>query len=343
MGLINQKVIHKMYGEGIIISYENQSITVRFQQGDKKFIYPDAFDGYLTPVDSLFAEKIKRELELIKISKKEEKEPQIKHIQQERGFSNKNHNKEIKKFYIRANIAFKCNYCDGGRSTEQVGFNGVCSDDIIRYNIEKAKRVWCSLDECLCSQYLKGEITGCKLEDSYNSGYLVCYESQMLRDWKALAGIVHTGERKGQPMKLNQVQVNSLCVLTTRDPYSHERDRYIFAVFLVDEAFEGDNRDEGFVTTRSNFRIKLSPHEAHKMLFWNYYANDSQPEVAAWGTGLHRYLDDEQAIQILQDINKLKQGTKDEKLANSFLEYFALVNNIDINRIPEKNGALQRI
>ena len=99
MGIINEKVIHKKYGEGIIISYENRSITVRFQQGDKKFIYPDAFDGYLTPIDSLFAEKIKRDLEIIKVSVKEEKEPQIKYIQREPGTININQNKVFKKVY----------------------------------------------------------------------------------------------------------------------------------------------------------------------------------------------------------------------------------------------------
>ena len=213
---------------------------------------------------------------------------------------------------------------------------------MIRYNIEVGKRIWCSSERCYCSKYLKGKITRRKLEEYFESGDLICYESQMLRDWRALAGIVETGERKGRPMRLNQVQVNSLCVLTTRDPYSHEKDRYIFGVFLVDEAFEGDNREEGFVTTRSKYKIKLSPQEAHRMLFWNYHANNSQSEAIAWRSGLHRYLDDEQAVQILQDIIILKQGTKDEKLAASFLEYFARVNSIDVSRVSEKNGALQR-
>ncbi|MBX4272110.1 hypothetical protein [Clostridium estertheticum] len=209
------------------------------------------------------------------------------------------HIKVKARVYPRANIAFKCNFCDGGHSDEQVGFNGDCSDDVIRNNIELEKRTWCSSDDCACGQYLKCDITRSELEDVCNNGGFVCYESQMLRDWKALAGIVQTGERKGQPMKLNKVQNNSLCVLTTRDPISIESEIYIFGIFLVDETYEGDNQDEGYVTTKSKYRIKLYPKEAHKMLFWNYHANDNQPEVPVWSSGLHRYFEDEQAIQIL--------------------------------------------
>lgn len=343
MDLINLTVKHKVYGEGIIISHENSYITVRFQQGEKKFIFPNSFDEYLTTENSTITEEIKQELENIKISEKEKKERLAELIQKKQIVTNDKYSKVKTKVFPRANIAFKCNFCDGGQSDEQIGFHGVCSDDIIYNNIEVEKRTWCSSDESACRQYLEGEKTRFELEDICNNGGFVCYESQMLRDWRALAGIVQTGERKGQPMKLNQVQNNSLCVLTTRDPNSIERERYIFGVFLVDETYEGDNKDEGYVTTKSKYRIKLSPEEAHKMLFWNYHANDNQPEVAVWSSGLHRYFEDEQAIQILMDIEKIKQGTKDHELANEFLSYFAQINNIDISNIPKKNGALHRI
>lgn len=89
----------------------------------------------------------------------------------------------------------------------------------------------------------------------------------MLREWKAMAGIVQKGDRAGQPMRLNKVQNNSLCVLTTRLPNSSERDRFIFGVFLVDENYEGDNFEEGYVSTKSKYKIKLSPKEAEKKCY----------------------------------------------------------------------------
>lgn len=344
MELINLKVKHKVFGEGVIIANESSYVTVRFQKDEKKFMYPNAFDLYLTVENSEISENIKQEIEIMKRLEEEKKEQFIK-LEQQRQIkkNNSEKGKKIKtKIYPRANIAFKCNFCDGGHSEKQVGFNGVCSDNIIRNNIELEKRTWCNSEDCACGLYLKGEITRFELEDVCNNGGFVCYESQMLRDWKALAGIVQTGKKKGQPMKLNGVQNNSLCVLTTRDPNAREHDRYIFGIFLVDETYEGNNQDEGYVTTKSKYRIKLSPKEAHKMLFWNYHANDNQPEVPAWSSGLHRYFEDEQAVQILQDIAKLKQGTREEELANEFLLYFARINDVDISTVPEKCGALKK-
>lgn len=56
------------------------------------------------------------------------------------------------------------------------------------------------------------------------------------------------------------------------------------------------------------------------MPFWRYHANEKQPEIAAWSSGLHRYFNDEQAAQILRDIVKIKKGTADEALAREFYE-----------------------
>jgi hypothetical protein len=242
----------------------------------------------------------------------------------------------------RPNIAFKCNYCDGGASNKSVGFNGVCSDAIIYNNIEVEHRTWCCSEDCSCPRYLNGEITREELEEMCKDGGFICYESQMLRDWKAMAGIVQNGDRKGHPMHLSQVQPNSLCILTTRDPYFTEDERYIFAAFLVDDTYGGDDLDEGFVTTRSEFRLQLSPKEAHKMLFWNYHANGKQPEMAAWNSGLHRYMTDEQATQILRDISLLKQDTQDADLARRFFETFCALTRIDMNTLKIPQGALKQ-
>jgi hypothetical protein len=164
----------------------------------------------------------------------------------------------------------------------------------------------------------------------------------MLRDWKAFAGIVQNGPQKGTPMRLNQVRTNSLCVLTTRDPLMPEESRYIFAAFLVDETYEGGSREEGYVGTKSKYKLKLSQDQACQMPFWRYHANLSKPEVAAWSSGLHRYFDDDQAALILRDIALLKQGTLDEDLAGSFFEHFCSLTGVDPQTLAEANGALQR-
>lgn len=345
MDLINLKVAHKVFGQAIIIDCENSYITVEFSQGEKKFKYPMAFDEHLEMKDIATAEIMKQEIEKIKEADAQEKKRQkesakakIKQIVNE-----ELKGKKKRKFAPRMNIAFKCNFCDGGNSKEQVGFMGVCSDAIIHNNIDIEKRTWCSSKDCVCRQYLNKQISRIDLESIYENVGFVCYESQMFINWKASAGVVQTGKKKGQPMKLIQVQSNSLCVLTTRDPNSVEAERYIFGVFLVDETYEGDNREEGYVSTKSKYRIKLSPSQAHKMLFWNYHINGNSPESMVWSSGLHRYIESVEAIQILQDSALLKRGTNDEALTNEFLDYYARINNIDITLLPKKNGALLRV
>lgn len=139
-------------------------------------------------------------------------------------------------FYISSKLGLR-----GSKSDKEIGFNGVCSDKIIKNNIEVEKRTWCSSEKSDCLSYLRGEISRLELDNIHSSGGYVYYESQMLREWKAMAGIVQKAERAGQPMRLNKVQNNSLCVLTTRLPDFNETDRFIFGVFLVDENYEGDN------------------------------------------------------------------------------------------------------
>lgn len=343
MNLVNEKLKHKSFGEGVVTAHDNSYITIRFQQGEKKFVFPDAFDGFLIIEDDTIAQKIEQKVEDAKVAQRDKERLAEQESKKAIGKA-KDRNRSVtkEKAYPRANVAFKCNFCDGGRSDQRVGFYGVCSDAQIHYNILKEKHVWCSNEWSDCARYLSGEISRTELDKLYIRYGSVCYESAMLKDWSAYAGVVHHGARQGEPMRLRQVQTNSLCVLTTRSPSTFEKDRFIFAVFLVDETYEGDKHESGFVTTDSKYRIQLSPDEAGELLFWNYHANNSQPEKPLWGSGLHRYLEDEQAVQILLDLIKVKQGTKDEALANEILAYFARINNIDVASVPKKNGALRR-
>jgi len=241
----------------------------------------------------------------------------------------------------RYSIAFKCNYCDGGQSPEQVGFNGVCSDKIIHNNISIEKRAWCSYPESPCRLYYDRLITRKELEEQVSGTQSVCYESKMLRDWQAYAGGVLSDKNKGKPFTLKKVQPYSLCVLTTRDPGSlKESDRYIFAVFLVDETYTGDARDAGYVTSSSKYKLKLSPQEAHSMLFWKYHANGNNPQVAAWNSGLFRYIGDREGALILRDITAIKRGTADEHLAQELLQYFCRIIEIDPEQLGDPTGAL---
>lgn len=56
-------VLHKVFGEGQVKETSGEYITVNFQeQGDKKFVYPDAFERFLKVEDSQLNEVITHDL-----------------------------------------------------------------------------------------------------------------------------------------------------------------------------------------------------------------------------------------------------------------------------------------
>ena len=341
MNIKNELVKHKEWGQGKIIRYDESYIEIRFEIGDKKLQFPEAFEQFLT-----FE---KRELQNYVLDLLEKKRSRVRRSEQEirdeircnrEERLKRNPRKEIEK----SNVVFKCNFCNGGCDANTIGYKGVCSDAIIRYNVEVARHSWCCNQESPCYQYYNGELTRRELEDIMGEGVVdagfVCYESQMLINWKAFAGYALTKENYQKPMTLPKVRTNSLCALTTRLPGTKEKDRFIFAVFLVDETFEGDNRSEGYVTTSSKYKLHFSLEEAQKLKFWNYYCNHNRPESISWGQGLHRYIDDVQGAQILRDVTDLKCGTDKEALANEFYRYFLEINGFEENQLSKNKGAL---
>ena len=62
----NVLVKHKSFGEAIITAHVGNYITVKFGDTEKKFVYPDSFERFLTLADGTVTEDI---LNDIKISK----------------------------------------------------------------------------------------------------------------------------------------------------------------------------------------------------------------------------------------------------------------------------------
>lgn len=330
MNLQGKIVIHERYGNGCIVEVTDSYFIVKFQIEKKKFAYPDSFRKYLKFIDLTDCEKIKSDLE-IKDKKDGDKPPKTK-----------DREKKIKE-KDPINIAFKCNYCDGGATSKNIGYKGVCSNNLINYNINVLQRVWCSAKESSCMKYLSGEISRQELDNCMKEEGYVCYESQMLRDWRAFAGEFHSGEKEGMPKKIKKVKNNSLAVLTTRNPHQDECSRVIFAVFLVNVKYEGDEEDSGYVGTTSKFKLSLSPEEATGFLFWNYHANKNKPESAFWGSGLFRYFDDLQAANILKDLVEIKKGTQDAELSKEFYDYFCKTHRINPAELIQASGALSLV
>ncbi len=357
MDIVGKTVAHGTFGKGVVKEQHNDVIKVDFNGVIKLFQYPLAFGGFLTATDdhvqaallSQIAESRRQEAEQERTkgvatryrhgptpASKPQKRAVASHDQPRPGSSLQQKNtQQMTKRPLRDHVAFKCTYCDGGTTNERIGFDGFCSDAIMRYNVIEQGRVWCSDRDSPCRKYLNGEI-------SRNQIQWPCYESRMLLDWRAGAGTYHTGVRRGQPIVMKGVGANCLAVLTTRKPNTSEAERFIFAVFLVDEAYEGDHRQEGYVLAHPEFRIELTSKEAQGLLYWRYYANSTSPSVPRWGTGLFRYLDARVSAQILRDVAATKKGTADETLANRFLERFCRRTGVELSELPKPHGALTR-
>lgn len=350
--IVGKKVRHKTLGVGTIISQDRRYIKVMYEKGEKEHNYLDAFKSFLEMVDDEVeqkeidkevqqdceaeASKAKKEAEQIEHWKKyDEENKKNKPITRNRGSS-----ATMQKINDCSNVAFKCTYCDGGKTFTCIGFNGVCSDKMINYNINVAKKVWCGQDDCICKMYYDGEFNRYELEAEFEYLGSACYESVMFKEWRAAAGTYHHGDRAGQPIKLKKAKVNSLCVLTTREPNTAEHMRIIFGVFLIDETFEGNEDEHGEVVAHPKFRLALTPKEARRMLYWKYHRNESSPDRAMWGTGLFRYFTNKEAVQILRDIAELKKGTKDEELAKEFLTKFCSLVKIKPEEAGFPKGAL---
>ena len=223
------------------------------------------------------------------------------------------------------NLAIKCNYCDGGSNQNRIGFAGICSDSIREYNIDIEKRAWCNNDRCPCFQFHKHRISRQELETIMSTpSNFVCYESTMLTDWKAQAGLTEDEETKRFGPTVHK---GAVCVFTTRSPNMAEKDRYVFGLFIIDELFHGNNRKSGYVKCNSKFHIELTPSEAKKIKFWKYYRNRKQPEKEVWGTGLYRFPTNRGIIKLLIDIIAIRDGKSRQEVAD-FLEEFCRLNRL---------------
>ena len=58
----NLEVLHGTFGKGVVLSKSDKYITVKFDTCNKVFVYPDAFEKFLTLADGTVSDEIKSEL-----------------------------------------------------------------------------------------------------------------------------------------------------------------------------------------------------------------------------------------------------------------------------------------
>ena len=91
MQLMGQAVQHTAFGKGVVTEQKGNIITVQFSQGEKRFLYPDAFQKFLTLRDEQAAETVDTLLQ----EQKDQQEADLQAMMAEQERQQKIHNFKI--------------------------------------------------------------------------------------------------------------------------------------------------------------------------------------------------------------------------------------------------------
>ena len=68
---VNIEVNHKTFGRGTVLSAQGKYFTVKFDAAQKTFVYPDAFESFLTLSDGTVSEEILLDIKDVKQKKQQ--------------------------------------------------------------------------------------------------------------------------------------------------------------------------------------------------------------------------------------------------------------------------------
>ena len=209
------------------------------------------------------------------------------------------------------NVAFKCTYNDGG-DKGFVGFAGTCTDGNILRNVKTHPRTWCADPKNACRRFCDRGFRRARPQNP-------CQESQIITKWRFGPGTYHSGDREGVPISMNHVKAGKVALLTTRHPQRDtERERIVFGVYRIVRVSEDDS-GEISVEGSAEHAIRLSETAAFALPYWRFKTmKDGQDP--AWGTGLFRYLSDQEVSNFLHALNPLLMSSRDRTVLEELLE-----------------------
>jgi hypothetical protein len=288
---------HKKFGKGIVEQLDENYISVSFSDKVRKFACNSVFAGMIECDASLaeYISDIANDKQVKNELKKQEDMCRLeKTIKRTESISQSDDKSNT------YNICVNAVYCDGGKGESCVGFNGVCSDEVLEDNVNSEDERWCTNRECRCSIYLesKSKSTRLELDRLMEDDGFVCHESRLLRDWVVVAGT----DNDRLPVKPN-TSAGKLCILTTVENGCDEEQRYIFAVYVIENIDEDINGIQR-LWAESRYRCAFAPKIAKKLQLWDFLG-DREPE---WGADRFISVDDKIAVEILKKAVELGAG-----------------------------------
>ena len=211
------------------------------------------------------------------------------------------------------NIAFKVTYND-------TNWSGVCSKKVAEYNF--GNRVWCGVQ----SHFEENCQSACYAHPGVlNRNYSPCYDAIAQKELQFSPGYFHHGSKAGEPKQCKDAKVGKIALFTSKEQGAAEIERFIFAIGVIeviDYNLDDNGNEEEIIRCHKDSAIQFSARFRPK--YWDYYSNKKAPETIFWGSGLIRYVQDEEILSLLNRVanspvynNRMKEKAK--KIIEQFI------------------------
>jgi hypothetical protein len=191
------------------------------------------------------------------------------------------------------NVAFKVTWVYG----ETGPFASPCTPTGRRINIQRRRVTWCRQPECPCRQLFDAGNTEPYDRDKE---YWPCYDSAIFDKWSFGGGRFHGETRKGQKIPFKNFRLGKLAFFTTRRHDMEEEDRVVIGCYRIAKAITDPDFDM-LVAAAGDFKLRVRDFDQAPR-FWEFHRQKGEPH---WGTGLFRYLPDEEASALLEAVQKV--------------------------------------
>jgi len=191
------------------------------------------------------------------------------------------------------NVAFKVTWVYG----EHGPFTTPCTPNGREHNIAEQKKVWCTQGQCPCFTIYKNGNT--ETYDVTARGCWPCYDSAIFDTWGFSGGVYHHGPKKNQSISIRHFKKGKLAFFTSRRWDMAEKDRKIIGCFQIARyEKDKDHRFDKKMLFAGDLKLRVRDLEKAPR-FWNFHVQTAGP---LWGTGLFRYIPDQEARAMLRAV-----------------------------------------
>ena len=148
-------------------------------------------------------------------------------------------------------------------------------------------------------------------------------ENDPFTSCRCSTGCYLSGYSKGQARIPERVHFNTMCIFTSCQQGQPENTRQILGLAMVDENFQGETCEDGWIPLKEEtvFRLKTP------MAIWPYL--DKEPKKA-WGHTTFKYISNKIGEEILRSLRQELTGTDQESQIRKLYQYYCECNHLSL-------------